>query len=97
MSLFAQTESQIEALLAQQQKLLARKEQLEQQLSADRRAPREDWQGDFPWDAEVQRTAEAVFGITSFRCLSLPPEFWQGFKPPQRKPLAPDAAQRGRH
>ena len=64
-----QVEGQIESLLAQQQHLLARKEQLEQQLSADRRAPRANWQGSFPWDADVQDNAEAVFKITSFRYL----------------------------
>ena len=62
-----QIEGQIESLLAQQQELLGRKVTLEQQRSADRRAPRADWKGSFPWDADVQNTAEEVFGITTFR------------------------------
>ena len=70
MRMWAQIEGQIESLLARQQQLLARKEQLEQQLSADRRAPRADWVGSFAWDADVQHAAEAVFGISSFRCLA---------------------------
>lgn len=62
-----QIEGQIESLLAQQQELLGRKEILEQQLSADRRAPRADWKGSFSWDTDVQNTADEVFSITSFR------------------------------
>lgn len=80
LSTWFQVEGQIESLLAQQQQLLARKEQLEQQLSADRRAPRVDWQGSFPWDADVQDNAEAVFNITSFRCLMCLPGDWLGKK-----------------
>lgn len=67
-----QIEGQIEALLAQQQQLLACKEKLEQRLSANRRAPRADWQGTFPWDKEVQRIVGTFFGITSFRSVTRP-------------------------
>ena len=97
MQVCAQTEGQIEELLAQQQQLLARREQLEQQLSADRRAPRADWQGSFPWDVEVQSTAEAVFGITSFRCLSPSHGCWHGIGILQRNNLPPDTAQGFKH
>ena len=90
---FSQVEDRIESLLAEQQQLLARKEQLEQQLSADRRAPRADWKGSFPWDGDVQHTAEAVFGITSFRCFSqhCQPgrEYFVLFRPRELPPSVP--------
>lgn len=79
-----QVEGQIESLLAHQQQLLAKKEQLEQHLSADRRAPRADWKGSFSWDVDVQHTAETTFGITSFRCFTQPSKAWQGLKLPLR-------------
>ena len=62
-----QVEGQIEALLVRQRQLLDAREALQQQVTADRRAPRADWRGAFAWDEEVGRLLRDAFGIGSFR------------------------------
>lgn len=46
---FTQVEHQVEALLARQAALQAERERLTRAMAVERRAPRADWTGAFPW------------------------------------------------
>lgn len=62
-----QVEQEIETLLGRQRNLLDIKEKLSEQIAADQRAPRADWQSQFSWDGQVQGVLEETFKLTNFR------------------------------
>ncbi|BDA44413.1 ATP-dependent DNA helicase Q1 [Coccomyxa sp. Obi] len=64
-----EVENEIESLLGRQRSLLDIKEKLQEQVAADQRAPKADWQSKFPWDGQVQSILETVFKLTDFRPL----------------------------
>jgi len=64
-----QVEAQVEALLARQQRLQERRDQLRQSISQEERCPRRDWQAEFAWDAEALEMLNSVFGLRHFRCV----------------------------
>lgn len=63
----AQVENEIESLLEKQRNLLDIKQKLQEQVAADQRAPKADWQSKFRWDDQVQSILEAVFKLSHFR------------------------------
>ena len=65
-----QLEHEIESLLARQQVLQAQREQLCRSVSANARAPKADWQGDFAWDDAIKTHLQTHFGLQAFRCIS---------------------------
>jgi hypothetical protein len=65
----AQVEAQVEALLARQQRLQERRDQLRQSISQEERCPRRDWQAEFAWDVEALDVLASVFGLRHFRCV----------------------------
>ena len=63
-----QVEHELESLLARQRTLLEVKEKILEQIAADQRAPKADWQSRFSWDAKVQGSLAGVFKLADFRC-----------------------------
>ncbi|DBA90570.1 TPA: hypothetical protein ACH3X1_016763 [Trebouxia sp. C0004] len=64
-----QVEASIESLLARQQQLQGKREQLCRTITLNSRAPKADWQGAFAWDTEVDHLLHSAFALTSFRPL----------------------------
>lgn len=63
-----QVEHEVESLLARQRTLLEVRDKLLEQIAVNQRAPKADWQSQFPWDAKVQDALETVFRLADFRC-----------------------------
>ena len=62
-----QVEASIESLLARQQQLQGKREQLCRTITLNSRAPKADWQGNFAWDAELDHLLNSAFALASFR------------------------------
>jgi len=62
-----QVEASIESLLARQQQLQGKREQLCCTITLNSRAPKADWQGNFAWDMEVDHLLHSAFALASFR------------------------------
>ena len=60
-------EEEIEQLLAKQHDLLKIKETLEEEVAANERAPKADWQGLFLWDSDAEEVLRRDFKLKSFR------------------------------
>jgi len=72
-----QVEASIESLLARQQQLQGKREQLCRTITLNSRAPKADWQGNFAWDAEVDHLLHSAFALASFRCAFYGLYIWQ--------------------
>ncbi|KAL0042579.1 hypothetical protein WJX79_004210 [Trebouxia sp. C0005] len=64
-----QVEASIESLLARQQQLQGKREQLCRTITLNSRAPKADWQGNFAWDMEVDHLLHSAFALANFRPL----------------------------
>ncbi|MEW5311483.1 MAG: hypothetical protein WDW38_003193 [Sanguina aurantia] len=64
----AQTDEQIEGLLAHQKRLRSRREVLLRMIAADVRAPQANYAGSFAWDLQAQHQL-STFGLSHFRPL----------------------------
>jgi hypothetical protein len=65
-----QVEESLEALRSRQLALRKQQEDLQRRIAAERRAPKPSagWQdATFAWDAQVQQTLTATFGLDRFR------------------------------
>ena len=67
-----QVQAQVEALLARQQRLQERRDQLRQSISQEACCPRRDWQAEFAWDAQALELLAGVFGLKHFRRVNSP-------------------------
>lgn len=65
-----QVEASIESLLARQQQLQGKREQLCRTITLNSRAPKADWQGNFAWDMEVDHLLHSAFALANFRSAS---------------------------
>lgn len=68
----SQVQAQVEALLARQQRLQERRDQLRQSISQEARCPRRDWQAEFAWDARALDLLAGLFGLQHFRRVTRP-------------------------
>lgn len=62
-----QVGEEIERLLARQQELHKRRDVLQRVLELDKRAPKRDWEGTFPWDDHVLALLAERFNLQRFR------------------------------
>ena len=62
-----EVEGAIEGLLAEQTALQAEREDLQRRVALDQRAPRAEWSGSFPWDAQLLGLLSQPFRLPGFR------------------------------
>lgn len=65
----AQVENKITRLYTRQQYLQQRREQLQQSIQQEARAPKADWQGSFEWDTRALQVLDSTFHLQAFRPL----------------------------